>query len=104
MTEIEPSTAPDCYGPFCFDPTAEPDAGCSVCPHNQAEPQVSYFETTSKTIVRVVRIEGRVAHLDDGTTAWMRDLYHPRWLVRAEAQLVDAQDERETCALDVGVQ
>ena len=68
--------------------------------------QVSYFETTSKTLVRVVRVKGRIATLDDGTTAWMRDLYRPRWLVRAEAALADAQDVRETqqCALDVAAQ
>ena len=66
--------------------------------------QVSYFETTSKTLVRVASVEGRIATLDDGTTAWMRDLYRPRWLVRAETALADAQDERETCALDVAIQ
>ena len=68
--------------------------------------QVAYYETTSKTLVRVVRTEGRIAYLDDGTTAWMRDLIRPAWLVRAEAQLLDAQDQAETqaSALDVGVQ
>lgn len=67
---------------------------------------VSYFETTSKTIVRVIRVDGRIAYLDDGTTAWMRDLFRPRWLVRAEAVLVNAADEHDTqrYALDVGVQ
>ena len=67
---------------------------------------VAYYETTSHTLVRVVHTEGRIAYLDDGTTAWMRDLYRPRWLVRAERVLADAQSERDTQrdALDVEVQ
>ena len=69
-------------------------------------PHVSYYETTSKTLVRVLRTEGRIAYLDDGTQAWMRDLIRPAWLVRAEAARMDAQDERETLAdaLDAAVQ
>jgi len=59
---------------------------------------VAYYETTSKTLVRVVRTEGHIAYLDDGTTAWLRDLYRPRWLVRAEQALADAKDEADTLA------
>jgi len=57
---------------------------------------VAYYETTSKTLVRVVRTEGRIAYLDDSTTAHLRDLYRPRWLVRAEQALDGAQGERAT--------
>jgi len=43
---------------------------------------VAYYETTSKTLVRVVRTEGRIAYLDDSTTAHLRDLYAPAgWCV-----------------------
>jgi hypothetical protein len=62
-----------------------------------SEPQVAYYyEMTSKTLVRVVRTEGRIARLDDGSTAMLKDLYRPEWLARAEQALLDARDEAET--------
>ena len=57
-------------------------------------------------IVQVTRWDWNTAHLVDGTTANRNNLYRPAWLVRAEAQLLDAQDQAETqaSALDVEVQ
>ena len=67
---------------------------------------VSYVEMGTGAIVQVTRWDWNTAHLADGTTANRNNLYRPAWLVRAEAQLLDAQDQAETqaAALDVGVQ
>ncbi len=58
--------------------------------------QPTYIEIGTGAIVRVVRIQGRVAILDGGTQAWLSSLYRPAWLVEAEQALADARAERAT--------
>lgn len=70
-------------------------------------PAVAYYELTSRTYVNVVRIKGRIAYLDDGTTAHMRDLRIARqWGIDTERHLADAADARDTQAdaLDRSIQ
>ena len=62
----------------------------------------AFYELTSKEIVDVVKVDGAIAHLSDGTQAWLADLTRPQWLIEAEQEAADFADERDTqrCALD----
>ena len=57
---------------------------------------VSYVEMGTGAIVQVTRWDWNTAHLADGTTANRNNLYRPKWLVDAERQEADAQDQAET--------
>jgi len=57
---------------------------------------MTYYELTSKTLVEVERIRERIAYLADGSQAWLADLTRPVWLIEAEQEAADVQDERDT--------
>jgi len=57
---------------------------------------MTYYELTSRTLVEVERIQGRIAYLADGSQAWLADLTRPAWLIDAEQEAADVQDERDT--------
>jgi len=54
------------------------------------------FERTSKSIVKVVSVEGKIATLEDGTKAWLEALSQPDWLEDAVQEMENWQDEKET--------
>ena len=54
------------------------------------------FERTSRSIVRVVSVEGAIAILEDGTKAWLSALSQPDWLADAVQEMEDWQDEQDT--------
>jgi hypothetical protein len=56
----------------------------------------TYYELTSRELVDVESIEGRVAHLVDGSQAWLADLTRPAWLIEAEQEAAGVADERDT--------
>ena len=87
------------------------DKMADLCAENveragDAPAPVSYVEMGTGAIVQVVRWDWNTAHLADGTTANRNNLYRPKWLVDAERQEADAQDQAETQsdALGVGAQ
>jgi len=54
------------------------------------------FERTSKAIVKVVRIEGKLAILEGGGKAWLKDLSQPDWIQDAVQDMEDWADEVNT--------
>jgi len=54
------------------------------------------FERTSKAIVKVVRIEGKLAILEGGGKAWLKDLSQPEWIQDAVQDMEDWADEVDT--------
>ena len=54
------------------------------------------YERTSRSIVRVVSVEGAIATLEDGTKAWLEALSQPDWLADAVQEMEDWKDEVDT--------